>query len=160
MTYSICFRTNSNIEDALEDDDTTEQIATKIQPPLATASPTCSREDICTSKANYKSSPSTDVDKVLAYFHKKENVTHKDDLDHFFISVCQSTRKLSRRMQNKVKKEILDIVIKAEEQDETPTSSLQHYGSLPYTQSPAQYSPSPLPSPCEDIVKHEQMITW
>ncbi|MPC50986.1 hypothetical protein E2C01_044822 [Portunus trituberculatus] len=142
-----------------------------MQPPLDTASSICNGEDIqcsTTIRAKRKTCGASDVDKVIAYFHnKKDDVTQKDDLDHFFISVCQSTRKLSCGIQNKVKKDILDIIVQAEEQDETQASvhtyAQQHYTTLPYTPSPTsytpspvvQYVPSPLPSPCEEVVNHE-----
>lgn len=89
-----------------------------LQDPLSAASFTSNEDDECrTPRVKRKSSPPIDVGKVVIYMQDKEDASQKDDLDHFFISLCKSTRKLSRRMQNKVKKEFLEIMMQAEEED-------------------------------------------
>ncbi|XP_048481983.1 uncharacterized protein LOC105387754 [Plutella xylostella] len=41
-----------------------------------------------------------------------------DPLELFFASVCQSTRRLPRKVQSQVKRQILDVLLKAEEETE------------------------------------------
>ncbi|XP_050730795.1 uncharacterized protein LOC127005723 [Eriocheir sinensis] len=94
-------------------------LQTDLQDPLSAASFTSNEDDEWrTPKVKRKLSPPIDVGKVVIYMQEKEEgAPQKDDLDHFFISLCKSTRKLSRRMQNKVKKDFLEIMMQAEEED-------------------------------------------
>ncbi|XP_046395238.1 transcription factor Adf-1-like [Ischnura elegans] len=77
-------------------------------------------EDVMTvPKVKKRKSTSSDVDCVVEYLDDSRNNTSKlDDLDLFFASACQSTRKLPRRFQNLVKREILDSIARAEDQNE------------------------------------------
>lgn len=102
-----------------EEGDTTAPLKTDLQDPLSAASFTSNEDDEWrTPKVKRKSSPPIDVGKIVIYMQEnEEGAPQKDDLDHFFISLCKSTRKLSRRMQNKVKKDFLDIMMQAEEED-------------------------------------------
>ncbi|XP_045500131.1 uncharacterized protein LOC123697669 [Colias croceus] len=42
----------------------------------------------------------------------------QDSLDLFFASVCQSTKRLPKKLQNQVKRQVLDVLLKVEEQYE------------------------------------------
>ncbi|XP_066988678.1 uncharacterized protein [Macrobrachium rosenbergii] len=42
-------------------------------------------------------------------------LSDQDDLDLFFRSACQSTRRLPRRLQNQIKRDLLDSILSAEE---------------------------------------------
>ncbi|CAG9565091.1 unnamed protein product [Danaus chrysippus] len=46
---------------------------------------------------------------------------HQESLDLFFASVCQSTRRLPRKYQNQIKRQVLDVLMKVEEQFEADT---------------------------------------
>ncbi|CAH0720595.1 unnamed protein product, partial [Brenthis ino] len=43
----------------------------------------------------------------------------QDSLDLFFASVCQSTKRLPKKYQNQIKKQVLDVLLRVEEQVET-----------------------------------------
>ncbi|XP_071452665.1 uncharacterized protein [Hetaerina americana] len=67
-------------------------------------------------KTNKRKS-TAEVDHVVDYFEESRNTSPKlDDLDLFFASACQSTRKLPRRFQNQIKRELLDSISRAEDQ--------------------------------------------
>lgn len=40
----------------------------------------------------------------------------QDSLDLFFASVCQSTKRLPKKYQNQIKKQVLDVLLRVEEQ--------------------------------------------
>lgn len=42
----------------------------------------------------------------------------QDSLDLFFASVCQSTKRLPKKYQNQIKKQVLDVLLRVEEQVE------------------------------------------
>lgn len=42
----------------------------------------------------------------------------QDSLELFFASVCQSTRRLPKRFQNQIKRQVLDVLLRVEEQCE------------------------------------------
>lgn len=46
---------------------------------------------------------------------------HQESLDLFFASVCQSTRRLPKKYQNQIKRQVLDVLMKVEEQFEADT---------------------------------------
>ncbi|XP_026753248.2 uncharacterized protein LOC113513453 [Galleria mellonella] len=48
--------------------------------------------------------------------------TDQDSLDLFFASVCQSTKRLPRKLQYQVKKQVLDVLLKVEEEFESGQS--------------------------------------
>ncbi|KAK7066076.1 hypothetical protein SK128_016246 [Halocaridina rubra] len=133
-----CSSTNiDHVEVADEEDaDTAAPVTPEMQAPVS-ADPSTSNEDVCPAcNAKQKCPTPTDVDEVIVYFQeKKEHATKKDDLDLFFMSLCQSTEALSCRMQNNLKKDFLEILVRAQEQEEMETLG---------------YAPSPLPSPCGD----------
>ncbi|XP_064087404.1 uncharacterized protein LOC135202078 [Macrobrachium nipponense] len=137
IPFMFSRETSTNIEDVQiaeeEDCDSNEPMTPEMQVPVS-AVPSTSNEDVFPAKR--KCPHITDVEKVINYFQeKKGSPAKKDDLDLFFMSACQSTKALTRRMQNKVKKDILEILVRAEEQEEMETF---------------EYIPSPFPSPCED----------
>lgn len=84
------------------------------------SSPTSDDEDEeCKPPQAKRKSTHHEVNKIISYLKEQRRSTPKlDDLDHFFISACMSTKRLSRRIQNKVKKDILEIIERAEEQEE------------------------------------------
>ncbi|KAG7168771.1 Transcription factor Adf-1-like 4 [Homarus americanus] len=139
LTASMRSReTNTNIEDINIDcvDDNNESTVTTacdMQEEIA-GSVSTSKDGDTRCRKKRKSSTPSDVDKVITYLHEKRAMSYKqDDLDYFFISACHSTRKLSRRLQNQIKREVLDCIARAEEQHE-------------YEISKHVFAPSPAPS--------------
>lgn len=59
-----------------------------------------------------------DANKVIVYLHKKPKREKPDDMDLFFASACESTRKFPRRLRNKIKREILDLISRVEDEFE------------------------------------------
>ncbi|XP_014361412.2 transcription factor Adf-1 [Papilio machaon] len=53
------------------------------------------------------------------------STSDNDSLDLFFASVCQSTKRLPTRYQNQIKKQVLDILLRVEEEHENESSLLQ-----------------------------------
>ncbi|KFM74700.1 hypothetical protein X975_17459, partial [Stegodyphus mimosarum] len=65
------------------------------------------------------STPSRDLEsqnKIITFASKEPN-----DLELFFASICETAKALPRKYQNKIKREVLEIVTKAEEDCETET---------------------------------------
>lgn len=104
-----------------EGGDTTVQRTTATQTPTPSAPPfTSSQEDACQTRfvAKVKSPAASDVEKVNTHIQERgETSSRKDDLDYFFLSLCELTRKLTRRKQNRVKRDLLDILMQAEEEE-------------------------------------------
>lgn len=48
-----------------------------------------------------------------------QSSTEHDSLDLFFASVCQSTKRLPRKFQSSVKRQVLDALLRVEEEWET-----------------------------------------
>ncbi|XP_059057757.1 uncharacterized protein LOC131851291 [Achroia grisella] len=48
--------------------------------------------------------------------------TDQDSLDLFFASVCQSTKRLPRKFQNQVKRQVLNVLLKVEDEFENDQS--------------------------------------
>nr|CAD7463127.1 unnamed protein product [Timema tahoe] len=56
-----------------------------------------------------------DVDKVIKFLQDKNNAKKRPgELDFFFASACESTKRLHRRLQLKVKEEVMKAIINAE----------------------------------------------
>jgi len=96
------------------------------------------------------------VDKILT-FRKDKNKDKKQagELDFFFASACESTKRLPRHLQLKVKAEVMKAVINAEtecldhEQFRSPTPSIncEIAGcSSRTTPSPARHTSTPSPA--------------
>lgn len=48
-----------------------------------------------------------------------------DSLDLFFASVCQSTKRLPTKYQNQIKKQVLEVLLRVEEEHENENSLLE-----------------------------------
>lgn len=55
-----------------------------------------------------------DVDKVLKFMKQKQKRNQPRELDYFFTSACESTKRLPRRLQLKVKQEVMKAILNAE----------------------------------------------
>lgn len=55
--------------------------------------------------------------------------TDHDSLDLFFASVCQSTKRLPRKFQSSVKRQVLDALLKVEDEWETEQTASKSEGN-------------------------------
>lgn len=77
--------------------------------------------------------PAKVADKVLDFMkNKKKNVLNKtpDEIDLFFGSICMSVKKLPRRLQSKVKIQVLDVVSRAEEENESLLNTITPFMAM------------------------------
>ncbi|XP_068233048.1 uncharacterized protein [Palaemon carinicauda] len=106
----------TNFTTASDDDDEGSLVVTNDLPKLETRSP--SFRD-----GNDKRKLVTScTDQVCVPLPNEKVSKHQDDLELFFMSACQSTRRLPRRLQNQIKKDLLDSILRAEDLYECETS--------------------------------------
>lgn len=115
------FRLENNVpsltEDVMEDDEN------DIPVPVDNDS---TSEEINPTKVQQSSTrqrPPKGVDKLIDYMNNKKKTTTTrpapDDIDMFFGSASLSVKKLPRRLQNRIKREVLDSISWAEEENES-----------------------------------------
>lgn len=72
----------------------------------------------------------SDVDKIISFIGNKNQVKKQPgELDFFFASACESTKRLPRRLQLRIKQDVMRAIINAETEfldqpSATPTSSI------------------------------------
>jgi len=72
----------------------------------------------------------SDVDKIISFIGNKNHVKKQPgELDFFFASACESTKRLPRRLQLRIKQEVMRAIINAETEfldqpSATPTSCI------------------------------------
>ncbi|KAM3957526.1 uncharacterized protein ACR2FA_008495 [Aphomia sociella] len=74
------------------------------------------KEDVKVIEAEEQSDPESEV------WDPGNPSGDQDSLDLFFASVCQSAKRLPRRLQNQVKKQVLDVLLRVEDEFENEQS--------------------------------------
>ncbi|KAG0716690.1 Transcription factor Adf-1 [Chionoecetes opilio] len=105
-----------------DEDDTGATHARDTLEEMAAAASTSQDGGIC-GRQKRKPATTSDVDKLITCLHDTQAMSEqRDDLDYFFMSACHSTRRLPRRLQTQIKREVLDCIARAEEQHENDMS--------------------------------------
>lgn len=90
--------------------------------------------------------PPRGVDKIIDFMKTKNQLKTTrpapDDIDMFFGSAAISVKKLPRRLQNRIKREVLDAISRAEEENESLMTRV-----TPVTAQQLSATPSVSPSP-------------
>lgn len=90
--------------------------------------------------------PPRGVDKIIDFMKTKNQLKTTrpapDDIDMFFGSAAISVKKLPRRLQNRIKREVLDAISRAEEENESLITCV-----TPVTAQQLSATPSVSPSP-------------
>jgi len=157
-------RTQSNVDvDEIENEDSLipidganqlgeeeEQTGSELSINTERASKKC-RKDF----NNFQKGDKEGVDKILTFLKEKnKDKKQPGELDFFFASACESIKRLSRRLQLKVKVEVMKAVINAETEcldheqfrSSTPSINCEVAGcSSGTTPSPARQTSTPSP---------------
>lgn len=90
-----------------------------------------------------------DVDKVITFLkEKKGDGKQRGELDYFFASACESTKLLPRRLQLRVKQQIMATILNAEmECLDSESSSITSPSPTPVIPGPSPTSGFNTPSP-------------
>ena len=157
-------RTQSNVgvDDGTEDEDSLmipidgenqleeeeEQTGSEVSINIERANKKC-RKDL----NKFQTRDKEGVDKILTFLKEKnKDKKQAGELDFFFASACESTKRLPRHLQLKVKAEVMKAVINAEtecldhEQFRNPTPDINREIAGCYlitTPSPARQTPTP-----------------
>lgn len=96
----------------------------------------------------------SDVDKIISFIGNKNQVKKQPgELDFFFASACESTKRLPRRLQLRIKQEVMRAIINAETEflDQPSATSTS---SIVSTETPGRSAMVRLdtPSPISQII--------
>lgn len=141
MLFRLEYNVHPMTEDAIEDEE--NDIVMPVDDALDSTG-----EEINPTQVQQSSTQGVDyIIKLIDYISNKNKIATArqapDDIDMFFESASLSVKKLPRRLQNRIKREVLESISRAEEDNE---SLMAHVSPITARQQLATPSLSPLQS--------------